>query len=232
MSRRSLFAAFAAVCSLVGGAPASAAQTAPAPAPPDPIVFVHGVHSDGNSWSDMRSWFQRGGYPTNRVFAMTYDSTQSNIVTAGRLAAYIRQVLRQTGATKVDIVAHSMGSLSSRWCIRFNGCGQMVDDWVSLGGPNHGTLLALGCGLVFPGEASCPEMAPGSSFLTALNRGDETPGQVHYTTVRSTADEQIWPQSSTALTGATNRVVSGLAHNDLQNGEHGIYALVHAAVTP
>jgi triacylglycerol esterase/lipase EstA (alpha/beta hydrolase family) len=57
----------------------------------------------------------------------------------------VEALLKATGATKVDILAHSMGSLNSRWYIKFLGGETKVDDWVSFGGPNHGTKQANIC---------------------------------------------------------------------------------------
>ena len=92
-----------------------------------------------------------------------------------------------------------MGSLNSRWYIKFLGGEAKVDDWVSLGGPNHGTESANFCF-----STSCVEMRVGSKFLSELNAGDETPGAVNYGTWWSPCDEIINPDSSVALTGATN----------------------------
>ena len=47
-------------------------------------------------------------------------------------------------------------------------------------------------------------MRPGSTFLTRPNAGDETPGTPNYGTWWSPCDEVINPDSSVALSGATN----------------------------
>ena len=86
-----------------------------------------------------------------------------------------------------------MGSLNSRWYIKFLGGEAKVDDWVSLGGPNHGTETANFCF-----STSCVEMRVGSKFLGELNAGDETPGTVNYGTWWSPCDEIINPDSSVA----------------------------------
>ena len=64
-----------------------------------------------------------------------------------------------------------MGSLNTRYYLKNLGGTEKVDDWVSLGGPNHGTTSANICC-----EASCVEMRIESTFLRELNREDETPG--------------------------------------------------------
>jgi triacylglycerol lipase len=78
---------------------------------------------------------------------------------------------RRYGATKVDIITHSMGTLSARYYVRNLGGDGKVDALVSLGGANHGTSTANLCF-----DASCVEMRPNSTFLTNLNSIDETWG--------------------------------------------------------
>lgn len=87
---------------------------------------------------------------------------------------------------------------------------------MSLAGPNHGTQLAWLCALY---DQGCRDMTPGSYVVKRLNDGDETPGTVRYTTVRSPCDEQIVPVTSTALTGADNVEAPCLKHNELLTDE-------------
>jgi triacylglycerol lipase len=58
-------------------------------------------------------------------------------------------------------------------------------------------------------------MRQNSTFLNALNAGDETPGAVHYGTWSSPCDEVINPHSSVALNGATNTNTACLSHSAL-----------------
>lgn len=175
----------------------------------EPVVFVHGFSGKSGQFSTMTSNFRANGYSADRLHVFGYDSFRSNATTAHQLSDYIDGVLRQTGASKVDIVTHSMGGLSSRYYIKNLGGVNRVDDWVSLGGPNNGTALAGFCSLLI---TSCKEMGIGSSFLRNLNAGDPTPGNVTYTTFRSPCDLVINPISSTILTGADNRRTTCLGH--------------------
>ncbi|MEU3450815.1 triacylglycerol lipase [Streptomyces thermolilacinus] len=181
---------------------------------PDPIVFVHGWNSDGSAWQTMANRFKADGWPVGHLDAWTYNTTQSNATTAAQLADEIKRVLATTGATKVDVVTHSMGALSSRYYLKNLGGASKVDAWVSLGGPNHGTETARWCG-----GASCVEMRPGSAFLNALNSGDETPGSPRYATWGSPCDNIINPTSSVALTGAVNTTTACLDHSGLRTDQ-------------
>jgi triacylglycerol lipase len=181
--------------------PAASAQAA------EPILFVHGWNSSGSVWNTMISRFQADGF-TN-LNNWSYNTAQSNKTTASQVATKVSQIRAAAGAAKVDIITHSMGGLSSRWYAKFLGGTSYVDEWVSLGGPNHGTNLASLCFW----QTSCFEMRAGSTFLSQLNSGDETPGDVRYGTWWSPCDEVINPDSSILLSGATNTQTACISHS-------------------
>ena len=175
----------------------------------DPILFVHGYTGNASAWNTMISRFQADGWESNRLFAYTFSSTQSNATVAQAVAQRVNEIKAATGAAKVDIITHSMGGLSSRYYLKNLGGTANVDDWVSLGGPNHGTTWAYGCFFFSP----CNQMIPGSSFLNQLNSVDETPGAVHHGTWWSPCDELINPDTSTILSGATNTQTACISHS-------------------
>ena len=200
-------------------APVSTTTTA-APTVPDPILFVHGWNSDGSTWNTMVGRFQADGYAPARLFAWTYNTSQSNATTAQQLSTKVNEILAATGASRVDVITHSMGGLSSRYYTKNLGGDAKVDEWVSLGGPNHGTDFAYWCF-----STSCVEMRPGSTFLNQLNSGDETPGVSRYGTWWSPCDEIINPDSSVPLSGATNTQTACMSHSDLHQ-DATVYAQV------
>ena len=190
-----------------------------------PIIFVHGWNSSGTIWSTMIGRFEADGWAPTELYSWSYNTAQSNSITAQQLSAKIDSILAITGASKVNIVSHSMGALSSRYYIKNLTGGSKVDAFVSLGGPNHGTNTAVFCL-----QTSCLEMRPNSSFLNALNKKDETPGRViSYATWRSPCDEVINPQSSTSLNGASNTLTACLRHSDLYT-DSTVYSQVKALV--
>jgi triacylglycerol esterase/lipase EstA (alpha/beta hydrolase family) len=175
----------------------------------DPILFVHGWSESASLWNTMISNFEKDGYPKSYLSAYSYNTSQSNKVDAEKeVKSHVESLLKTTGASKVDIISHSMGSLNTRWYIKFDGGESKVDDWVSLGGPNHGTETANACSF----QVSCQEMQIGSKFLSELNAGDETPGTVNYGTWWSPCDEIINPDESVLLSGATNTKTACISH--------------------
>lgn len=191
------------------GAPLAPGTVAAQAAPPEPIVFVHGWNSSPSTWNTMRNRFVASGFPADRLFAFGYNTSQSNKTTATQLNAYIDQVRAQTGSSVVDLVTHSMGALGARWCMKTAACNGKVDDWVSLAGANHGTLISL-CFW----SAGCREMFYNSDFSRALNASDETPGSATYTAFWSDRDAVILPNSSARLASGATNVLLSIGHND------------------
>jgi triacylglycerol lipase len=180
----------------------------------DPILFVHGYVESASLWNTMIGRFEKDGYPKSYLSAYSYNTSQSNKIDAEEVKSHVESLLKSTGATKVDIIAHSMGSLNSRYYIKNLGGESKVDDWVSLGGPNHGTETANFCF-----STSCVEMRVGSTFLKELNATDETPGAVNYGTWWSPCDEIINPDESVILSGASNHKTACMSHTALTTDE-------------
>ncbi|MDR6979473.1 triacylglycerol esterase/lipase EstA (alpha/beta hydrolase family) [Streptomyces sp. 3330] len=219
--KRRIAAAFSAVVSSLLLSLSFSAPTAHA-ASHHPIVFVHGLSSSSSSWDEWVAAFKADGYTAAELDAWTYSWSQSNVTTASQLNTEIKSVLARTGASKVDVVVHSMGALSSRYYLKNLGGTAYVDDFVSVAGVNHGTSVASWCSWIY---TSCAEMVTGSSFLTSLNSGDETPGSVTYATYWSNCDSAIDPDSSALLSGATNVGVGCISHTDINN-DSGVYEQV------
>ncbi|MYY87017.1 triacylglycerol lipase [Streptomyces sp. SID335] len=196
----------------VGAAPAATSAPAPRVAR-TPVVFVHGYNADPGVWGSLREDLRSAGYGEDELFSWGYDTSQSvNETLSDRLSAYVAEVRARTGADRVDLVAHSFGSLVTRWYVKFGGGASSVDHWVSLGGPNHGTGTAWACALW---SQACRDMTPGSYVVRKLAEGDETPGPVAYATWWSACDEVIDPDGSVPLTGAANHAAGCVKHNDL-----------------
>jgi triacylglycerol lipase len=181
----------------------------------DPVLFVHGWRGDRAQWVPMLRRFREDGWADARLYSWTYNSGQSNAVTAEQLSRRIDQILVATRASRVDVVAHSMGALPTRYYLKKLRGDDKVDAWVSLAGPNHGTSAAEICF-----SAACREMRIGSAFLAELNAEDETPGDPRYATWWSPCDEIIDPDASVALDGAANHRTHCIYHLDFFTDPH------------
>ncbi|WP_201296766.1 triacylglycerol lipase [Nocardiopsis sp. FR26] len=112
----------------------------------NPVLLVHGCSSDGSVWNTMAARFGADGWPTTHLDQWSYDYRQSNAITARQLSQEVDRLLGQTAASRVAVVSHSMGGLSSRYYAR-NPRRRRPDRCVGLPGrprPRHhrGELLS------------------------------------------------------------------------------------------
>ncbi|MEV6618673.1 alpha/beta fold hydrolase [Streptomyces sp. NPDC051051] len=173
-----------------------------------PVVFVHGYTGDASNWVTAMSVFRLNGWDSSDLFAYEYNSYGNNITNAQGLATFVDNVKARTGASKVAIVNHSMGGLVSQYYLKVLGGNTSVSHLASIAGANHGTTYAGAC-LIY---TTCQQMYPGSSFISQISSGDETPGTTRYATWYSACDGIILPYTSTRLDGATNNNVLCQTH--------------------
>lgn len=215
MSVRRLFAAFAflATSLVLVAAPAPAQAAAK-----DPVVVVPGFTTGpivSVGYYPLVERLRNQGYDVTLLVYPDYGLGDIND-NAQRLADTVAQVRSRTGASKVDLVAHSMGGLVSRTYVKNLGGSNRVDSLIMMGTPNYGTNLANIAQFFFGGSCigitACQQMAAGSSFLNALNAGDDTIGNVRYTSIATKVDEIVFPYRTSFL--ANNGNITNVAVQD------------------
>ena len=212
VSRRGIASLGLAVVLSLGGVGVGAAVAAD----PDPVLLVHGYRGSPGTWAEMIGRFAAEGRTAVAIDLPTEDNVAN--------AAAIRDYIAAQGWARVDIVAQSMGGLSSRHFIKFLKSSATVDTYVSLGTPQYGISSACILPRTYGGQ-----MCPTSTFLRDLNRDDDTPGDAAWTTIYSTGDKSV-PNSASRLDGGACHVqVSGVGHNEMDN-DAGIFVHVLAAV--
>jgi len=117
---------------------------------PRPVVTVHGLWSDASTWASYQQ-FLAEAHPGWRGYAVNTMDTASfvpNLVSenAGELTQYVTRIRSLENAWQVDLVAHSMGGLISRYYIQnfmpTNDGKTAVANLVMLGTPNAGSPCA------------------------------------------------------------------------------------------
>lgn len=190
------------------GATLTPSLTTPATADtaPDPVIVIAGFASPDLGGLPLALRIHSATDAKYYTIAGSRGSGTGSIADgATDLSAKVDQVLAETGASKVDLVSLSMGGLTARYYLKNLGGTAKVDTLVQVVPPNHGTNRAnLAKILSCAGIVACDQMAIGSTFLTALNAGDETPGAVAYSTIRTDWDEVVVPIDSAKLDGAEN----------------------------
>lgn len=206
-SRRPLAALLTLALGLVGVTlvPGSAAGAAPTK---DPVIIVAGTFSPAFANEPLAARLRADGHAVH-IFQLPTLGTQDIRLTARALNTFADGVRARTGAARVDLVGHSQGGLVARAYVKWYGGAPEVDSLITLGTPNRGTYVAnlanfLGFGNCLA-VVACEQMRAGSSFLAALNAGDDTIGAVRYTTIRTAFDELVRPvDNATLFDGATN----------------------------
>ena len=176
---------------------------------PTPVVLVHGTVGDRRHLLfKLGTSIKAAGYC---IYSLDYGNRGLDDIvgSADELKAFIDKVLGATGAAKVSLVGHSQGGMMPRYYIKFLGGDQFVDDLVGIAPSNHGTRLIPAQNPIadlLPGLIcmACNQQAWGSAFLTDLNAGDETPGDISYTQIESKLDEVVVPYTSAFLTPGPN----------------------------
>jgi triacylglycerol lipase len=181
----------------------------PSPAGHEPVLLVHGIGGTGPEqwdWNYVPA-LNHAGFDVCTV-DLPYRGTGDMQTSAEYVVDAVRH-MRDHYHSKVDVLGWSAGPLVARWAIKYwPDVRDSVDDMVGLGAAYHGTADAnLRCAV-----GSCPpaiwQLSLGSNFVKALNAGDETPGNVSYTSVYSLTDELVTPQLPQSVSaqggGATN----------------------------
>ncbi len=160
----------------------------------EPILLVHGYSDTDRSpwWDVLTDYLTDVGYANSDVYRInlgplpgtTVDSPEEY---APAVKAKLRDLHDETGSP-IDVIAHSMGGLDTRWALEKDDAAHLVDDLVTLGTPHQGTYAAY-LGLTTHGGR---DMRPDSEFVRSLNDGQLAEG-VEYTAVWSHADELIDP---------------------------------------
>ncbi|MEK6860672.1 MAG: alpha/beta hydrolase [Nanoarchaeota archaeon] len=136
---------------------------------------------------------------------------------AQRLKTVVDLVKYRTGRNKVNIVAHSMGGLVARDYIKNYGGDSSVNKLIMVGTPNHGIYGQVDdfCA-VLGANTECAQMKADNQFISNLNSGTETYGNVEYYTIAGSGcilsgidGDGISRVESVQLSGATNVKVSG-----------------------
>jgi len=193
----------------------------------NPVVFVHGNTRDACDFLKHAEAFLSRGYLGDALWSVTFrEGTSTHPEMRDQLEGFVSEVLSYTGASTVDVVAHSLGVTGARFWMAERDRYDSVDTFVGLAGANHGTSNCPTC-TAFPGTGEpCQFISPRCADdpgepLYELNNPDETPGPTTYYTVRGTADT-FYPvtRDSPRLAGAVENVVlDGATHDEVRESD-------------
>ncbi len=180
---------------------------------PRPIVFVHGVNGSSANFFTMSQRLIDDGWPEDLLFF--FDAADPawgcNVDNAEAIRLLVDSIIETTCQPRVDIVAHSMGTMSSRYYIKNLGGTEHVNTYVTLGGMHHG-LRSPCLAPDFLGVCVWQELCETGDFITQLNADPATPGELYWVTMYGKADSDV-PNASSMLSGAENIEFEGVEHS-------------------
>ena len=196
------------------------------PAPPTgdarpmPVLLVHGYLCNAAAWSFYQRWFQERGRPAYTISLEPVLGSIESMIDG--LEHRIAEVLAASGASELDIVAHSMGGVVVRTLLRRRPHAKGIRGVVTLGSPHHGTMLAR---LAF-GQCG-HELRYESSWFKQLNDAQpaapDLPGG--FTSIYTYDDNLVAPQETSRFEGAENIGISGVGHASLL-GSRAVFDMV------
>lgn len=192
-----------------------------------PVLLVPGWSDTARVLRPLRSRFIAAGWPEDAVGIVDFhDRHGGNEEHAEEIMRALELLRARTGAARADVVAHSMGGLALRLCLRETGHAACVRRVVFLATPHSGTWaawLAWGDG----GR----EMRPGSAMLRRLGES-QLPGHVRGWTLRTPIDLRIIPGASARLDGLESLEVCCPTHRGLLRSARVFSAIADALTAP
>lgn len=116
-----------------------------------PILLVHGVFFRDakyfNYWGRIPKELEQNGA---KIYYGNQQSAASIADNAAELKLRIEEILKETGAEKVNIIAHSKGGLDCRYAISKLGAAPLVTSLTTINTPHRGCLFADSLLKMFP----------------------------------------------------------------------------------
>ena len=108
-----------------------------------PIVLVHGLmvkqYKMLKAFGRIENVLKEAGYDVYTSLHDAYGSIENN---AEQIKEYITQVLADTGAEKVNVIAHSKGGLDMKYMIKELGMEDKIASLTTLCTPHKGSIVA------------------------------------------------------------------------------------------
>ena len=170
-----------------------------------PVVLVHGLGGNRGAWWPLRLFLKLQGH--QRVYGFGYEKGTVERH-AERLSEFIHRVLEVTGEKQVDIVAHSLGGLISRYALQRLGLADSVRTLITLATPHQGTYAAR-----YANTTLTVPLRPDSDLIKDLNAEGLSRLPVRLIAVYSDRDVYVVPAQMMTHPDAENIFIPNTAHS-------------------
>lgn len=209
------------------------------PTHPTPVLYIHGINSRTASFKENANYlaaqgFWVWGYDYGDMIAPGFFGVGDLDAIVEDVAQNVERVLRETGATQVDIVAHSQGALMTKLFIARGGAPK-VRRVVAMGGNFHGTDMRGWAGRLGKVAARYPRLTAllasgasqqlvGSAWLKRFADVPDTDPSIVYTSIYSPRDHVVTPNSASQLNAVGGADVVNIDSGAIYDG----YAPLHS----
>lgn len=176
---------------------------------PRPILLVHGVIHNASAFIPLKRRMEREGW--HNVFSINYPTRHGSLTKmVEALEKRVDEILRVTKSSQIDIIAHSLGGVISRYFMSVGAGRGKIRHLVTLGTPHQGTPLSMFIGGGILGAGLRTDLRSGSYMIRLLNETPLPQGS-RLTSIYSRYDFVAWP--------GDNGRADGLPHNAFRNIE-------------
>ncbi|AWB82252.1 hypothetical protein C3B44_07700 [Corynebacterium yudongzhengii] len=177
-----------------------------------PVVWVGSALDFPGINTRARSYFEKNGLRFFEWAPLAVTATDPNVGVFDHinkytpsLNAYIDDVLRQTGAPKVNLVTFSQGGLISAVWQRQGNNASKVDKVVNISGLVHGSPAAQLANQLLPGGClgigTCQDLDPNSDVIHFITNPTEALPGIEYLNIDSRADIVAGPYTNNLMFG-------------------------------
>lgn len=175
-----------------------------------PVLFLHGYGCNAGYWYPMVRALRKRGL--TRLYTVNLEPVFGSVDGfAEQVVERVLEIRLRTAVGGLIIVGHSMGGLVGRAYLARHDPDAYVAKLVTLGSPNHGTVMAE-----FSATRNGRQMRIGSRWLDALAADERD--RLHpakFTAVLSYDDNVLGPRDSGCLPGAKDVRVVGVGHVEM-----------------
>lgn len=157
-----------------------------------PVVFVAGIYASGRSFLPFKKFLEARGWPVD------VDFSKRNVDELSLLAAKLKKRILKIPAKKVQIVAHSMGGLTTLAVLADPKIRAKVELVITIGTPFRG--CALGSFAFWERDRNQKFLVLGSAEAKKLTANRAANRK--FRTLHAKFDEIVFPKGITILRGA------------------------------
>lgn len=179
-----------------------------------PILLVHGVIHNASAFIPLRKRMDEEGW--KNVFSINYRTSHGSLTKmVESLSKRVDEILEQTHSDQIDIVAHSLGGIISRYYMSVGAGRGKVHHLVTLGTPHRGTPLSFFLKAGFMGGLNT-DLRSGSYIVRLLNE-TALPRNSRLTSISSKYDFVAWPGGNCFVEGMPRQAFKNI---ELENVGH------------